>query len=143
MASSGAKRLKGEGLYVNNTVSASDWFLKPHDDVRSSNFLEDIGTEFLVQGLELDWCIFAWDADFRYKANQFQHWKFRGTKWQNILNDSQKKYLENSYRVLLTRARQGMIIFVPKVSPDDLTRLPSFYDETFDYLKACGLLELQ
>lgn len=142
LASSGGKRLKAEGVYVTNTIKASDWFLNHPDDVRSSHFLEDVGTEFLVQGLELDWCLVGWDADFRYHENQFQHWLFRGTKWQQVRDSNQKKYLENSYRVLLTRARQGMIIVVPHGEINDPTRMPENYQGIYDYLKKCGLREL-
>lgn len=142
LASSGAKRLKAEGVNVTNTIKASDWFLNPPDDVRSSHFLEDVGTEFLVQGLELDWCLVGWDADFRHHENQFQHWLFRGTKWQQVRDTNQKNYLENSYRVLLTRARQGMVIVVPHGEDSDPTRMPENYQGIYDYLKKCGLREL-
>jgi Uncharacterized conserved protein (DUF2075) len=139
IASAGAKRLKAEGVFVNNEIDATHWFLNSQDDVRSCHFLEDAGTEFLVQGLELDWCVIAWDADYRYKDNAFQYWNFKGHKWMHIHNQRQQSYLENSYRVLLTRARQGMVIFVPVGSHDDATRSPCFYDETFEYLIKCGL----
>ncbi len=141
IASSGAKRLKAEGVFVNNEVDAAHWFLNSQDDVRSCHFLEDAGTEFLVQGLELDWCLIAWDADYRYKNNAFEHWSFKGSKWMHVHNESQQRYLENSYRVLLTRARQGMVIFVPLGDMQDATRTPAFYADTYEYLKNCGISE--
>ncbi len=142
LASSSAKRLKAEGIHVNNDIQAAEWFLNPHNDVRSCHFLEDAGTEFLVQGLELDWCLVAWDADYRYEANRFKHWSFKGTKWQNVKDEFQKRYLENSYRVLLTRARQGMVIYVPLGDDTDTTRQSKYYQGVFEYLQTCGLKEL-
>lgn len=142
IASAGAKRLKAEGVFVNNEIDATHWFLNPQDDVRSCHFLEDVGTEFIVQGLELDWCLVAWDADYRYKNNAFEYWNFKGSKWMHVHNDAQQRYLENSYRVLLTRARQGMVIYIPQGNSQDFTRAPAFYDETYQYLQQCGLAEL-
>jgi DUF2075 family protein len=142
IASSGAKRLKAEGIFVNNEINATHWFLNSQDDVRSCHFLEDAGTEFLVQGLELDWCLIAWDADYRYKNNAFEHWCFKGNKWMHVHNESQQRYLENSYRVLLTRARQGLVIYVPLGDSQDITRTPAFYADTYGYLKRCGIPEL-
>ena len=142
IASAGAKRLKAEGVFVNNEIDATHWFLNSQDDVRSCHFLEDAGTEFVVQGLELDWCLIAWDADYRYKNNVFEHWNFKGSKWMHVHNQAQHRYLENSYRVLLTRARQGMVIYVPKGNSQDLTRTPILYDETYQYLQQCGLTVL-
>lgn len=142
IASAGAKRLKADGVFVNNEIDATHWFLNSQDDVRSCHFLEDAGTEFLVQGLELDWCLIAWDADYRYKNNVFEHWNFKGSKWMHVHNEAQQRYLENSYRVLLTRARQGMVIYVPLGDSQDVTRTPAFYADTYDYLKKCGIPEL-
>lgn len=139
IASSGALRLKPEGLFVKNTVNAADWFLNSPDDVRSGHYLEDVATEFDIQGLELDWCLMAWDADFRYQLGKFEHWKFKGTKWQQRGQLDTQRYLENAYRVLLTRARQGIVIFIPHGNVDDPTRHPDFYDGTYDYLVACGI----
>lgn len=139
IASSGAIRLKPEGIYVKNRLSAPDWFLNDHDDVRSCHFLEDVATEFDIQGLELDWCLIGWDADYRYMNGRFEHWKFTGTTWKQRQQDIQKRYLENAYRVLLTRARQGMVIFLPHGNVDDSTRRHEFFDSTFDYLVSCGV----
>lgn len=142
LASSGAKRLKAEGINVSNDIPAAEWFLNNYNDVRSCHFLEDAGTEFLVQGLELDWCLVAWDADYRYQESNFEHWSFKGTKWQNVRDEFQKRYLENSYRVLLTRARQGMVIYVPLGNDIDKTRSSKYYQGIYAYLQSCGLTEL-
>jgi DUF2075 family protein len=98
-----------------------------------------VATEFQVQGLELDWTCVVWDADFRHGGLGWQHHSFVGTRWNRIRQDDRKAYLKNAYRVLLTRARQGMVIVVPEGSPDDLTRKPEFYDGTFEFLKSAGL----
>ncbi|MCF4008844.1 DUF2075 domain-containing protein [Rheinheimera sp. UJ63] len=142
LASSNAIRLKAEGIFVKNIIEPEKWFLASADDIRSSNFLEDAATEFDVQGLELDWSLIAWDADFRFMNGAFQHWRFSGTKWQRRLQNEQQRYLENAYRVLLTRAREGMVIFVPFGNEADNTRLPEFYCGTYQYLLDCGLHEI-
>jgi DUF2075 family protein len=114
------------------------WFLDGKEDVRSSYYLEDVATEFDVQGLELDWACITWDADFRYSKNAWEHWSFSGDHWNHIRKPERQTYLKNAYRVLLTRARQGMIIVVPEGSDDDPTRNREFYDPTFDYLSEIG-----
>lgn len=139
IASSGAIRLKPEGIFVKNRISAADWFLNDQDDVRSCHFLEDVATEFDIQGLELDWCLVGWDADYRYRNGQFEHWKFTGTTWKKRQQEEQKRYLENAYRVLLTRARQGVVIFLPHGEEEDATRQSAFFDDTFAYLVSCGI----
>lgn len=139
IASSGAIRLKPEGIFVKNRLSAADWFLNDQEDVRSCHFLEDVATEFDIQGLELDWCLIGWDADYRYQNGEFEHWKFTGTTWKRRQQEEQKRFLENAYRVLLSRARQGMVIFIPHGDENDVTRLPIFLNETFDYLVRCGI----
>lgn len=139
IASSGAIRLKPEGLFVKNSLQAADWFLNSCDDIRSCHFLEDTATEFDIQGLEIDWSLVGWDADYRYFNGQFEHWKFSGSSWKKRHQEDTKRYLENAYRVLLTRARQGIVVYVPTGDSDDLTRQTEFYDETFDYLVRCGL----
>ena len=115
------------------------WFLNGKDDIRSSYFLEDVATEFHVQGLELDWACVTWDGDLRYSDEGWKTYEFRGSKWQNINKDERKQYLINAYRVLLTRARQGMIIVVPEGNREDLTRKPEYYDTTFGYLQSLGI----
>ncbi len=142
IASSGAKRLRSFGIWVQSKVSAVDWFLNDHDDVRSSYYLEETATEFDIQGLEIDWTIVCWDADFRIVGRRFESYKFTGTRWNKIKKDDDQLYLKNAYRVLLTRARQGMVIFIPKGDGNDHTRLPEYYDETFKYLNQIGIKEI-
>jgi hypothetical protein len=138
-ASSGASRLKPEGVNVHEKIEATTWFLNGKDDVRSSYYMEDPATEFDIQGLELDWVGVCWDADFRSVDGRWQFYRFAGTRWQNVNDDNRKVYLTNAYRVLLTRARQGMVIYVPKGDPIDATRPPALYDGTAEFLGACGL----
>lgn len=142
VVSSQADRLKPYALDVRSPVNPVKWFLDGKDDVRSSYYLEDVATEFHVQGLELDWVCLSWDGDFRYDKKGWQCFSFRGTKWQRIINPTRRNYLKNAYRVLLTRARQGMVIFVPEGSVTDPTRNPNFYDSTFVYLRSIGLRQL-
>lgn len=141
-ASSGAKRLRKYGVWVQNKVDAPNWFLNGKDDIRSSYFLEETATEFDIQGLELDWTILCWDANLRFNNGQFEFFNFRGTKWQNINKDDNILYLKNAYRVLLTRARQGFIIFVPTGEASDITMQPGFYDGIYHYLKEVGIDEV-
>jgi hypothetical protein len=143
IASSGGARLKPDGIFVKNKISPADWFLNEPDDVRSCHFLEDVATEFDIQGLELDWCMIGWDADYRYIGGTFEHWKFTGSSWKQRNRSEQKRYLENAYRVLLTRARQGMAIFIPIGEPADPTRPAQYYDETYSYLISCGAVALE
>ncbi|MGY4317633.1 DUF2075 domain-containing protein [Bradyrhizobium sp. JR3.5] len=139
VASSGASRLKPEGINVHEKIDATTWFLNGRDDVRSSYYMEDPATEFDIQGLELDWVGVCWDADFRSINGKWQYYRFSGTRWQNVNDENRKIYLTNAYRVLLTRARQGMIIYVPTGDVIDATRPPSYYDGTADFLLRCGL----
>ncbi len=139
VASSGGRRLRADGIDVKNEIEPANWFLNGKDDVRSSYYLEEIATEFDIQGLEIDFTCIAWDVNLYYNNNEWHYQNFKGSKWQNINQDSAKNYLLNSYRVLLTRARQGMIIYVPNVDNTDTTRPKEFYDKTFEYFKQCGL----
>ncbi len=139
LASSGALRLKPEGIFVKNEISVANWFLNGKDDVRSSYYLEDVVSEFDIQGLELDYSIVAWDADFRFDGNEWTYYNFVGNRWQNVASDERRLYLKNAYRVLLTRARQGMIIFIPRGSDTDETRKREWYDAIFTYLKDVGI----
>jgi hypothetical protein len=141
VASSQALRLKPHGIDVRVDIDPVHWFLSPRKDVRSSYYLEDAATEFDVQGLELDWTCVVWDGDFRYSPAGWQHWSFKGSNWQRINNDDRKAYLKNAYRVLLTRARQGMVIVVPHGDRNDPTRLPEMYDTTYEYLCSLGIPE--
>lgn len=139
VASSGAMRLKPLGLHLKAKIDPVNWFLNGKDDVRSSYYLEDAATEFDIQGLELDWACVAWDANFYRSNDDWAFRKFSGTSWKSINSDELRLYLKNAYRVLLTRARQGMIILIPKGSTEDPTRSPDYYDETFSYLQRIGI----
>lgn len=139
VVSSKAERLKPLAIDVRYNIDPVHWFLNDKDDVRSSYFLEDVATEFHIQGLELDWVSLTWDGDLRFNGNCWEAFEFKGNKWQNIRKEERKRYLLNAYRVLLTRARQGMIIVVPEGSSEDHTRLPEYYDGTFNYLKSLGI----
>jgi hypothetical protein len=139
VAASGALRLKPDGIYAKAKVEAPHWFLDDRDDVRSSFYLEDVATEFAIQGLELDWVGVCWDADFRRSGGKWSCHDFQGTKWRNIHDSTNRKYLANTYRVLLTRARQGMVIYIPSGDAADPTRLPEYYDGIADYLAQCGI----
>ena len=134
LASSGALRLKPEGIFVKNEVAVENWFLNGKDDVRSSYYFEDVVTEFDIQGLELDFSIVAWDADFRFENGAWEYYNFVGNRWNKVSNPENRLYLKNAYRVLLTRARQGMAIFVPKGSNSDSSRDEMYYDGVFDLI---------
>ncbi|MCX6351301.1 MAG: DUF2075 domain-containing protein [Bacteroidetes bacterium] len=139
VVSSQAQRLKPFAIDVKSPMNPVNWFLDGKDDVRSSYYLEDVATEFHVQGLELDWACVTWDGDLRYSKDGWKTFSFVGNKWQNIHKEERKKYLINAYRVLLTRARQGMAIVVPEGNPEDHTRKIEYYDCTFNYLKSIGI----
>ena len=138
VVSSQAQRLKPYAIDVKSPMDPIHWFLDDKDDVRSSYYLEDAATEFHVQGLELDWACVAWDADFRFSTEGWEHWSFVGSKWNHIHKSERKLYLKNAYRVLLTRARQGMVIVIPSGDIEDPTRNPDYYSSTFNYLKEIG-----
>lgn len=134
-----------------NEDNAVHWFLEDKTDVRSSNYLEEAATEIQVQGLEVDFACVLWDADMRYDNEKWTFWKFNGrTKWIPEKNVEIQKYMLNAYRVLLTRARQGMVICVPEGNgrmtpegfPEDTTRLPELYDSTYMYFKSIGMKEI-
>ena len=139
IVSSQAERLKPHAIDVKSPMDPIHWFLDGKEDVRSSYYLEDVATEFDVQGLELDWACVTWDGDFRYSENGWEHKSFCGSRWNNIKKPERQNYLKNAYRVLLTRARQGMVIVVPKGDQEDPTRNPKYYDPTFEYLREIGL----
>lgn len=151
-------RFKPLGIHVLETgdENAVHWFLEDKVDIRSSNYLEDAATEIQVQGLELDYTCVLWDADMRYNRGRWRYYKFNGqTKWVEQTPDTENKqelikYMLNAYRVLLTRARAGMVICVPAGNQnknlsgywEDSTRLPEFYDGTYQYLKSLGIKEI-
>jgi hypothetical protein len=138
VVSSQAERLKPHAIFVKSPMDPIHWFLDGKEDVRSSYYLEDVATEFDVQGLELDWACVTWDADFRYTKKGWEHRSFCGDRWNHIKKPERQNYLKNAYRVLLTRARQGMVIVVPLGDNEDPTRNSIYYDPTFDYLKEIG-----
>ena len=144
LVSSKAFRLKPLAIDIRTQADIVPWFLNPITDIRSSLFLEDVATEFDIQGLELDWTCLVWDGDFRYDPNRhgWQHFNFRSDRWMNINIAEGRAYQLNAYRVLLTRARQGMVICIPEGNPDDATRLPAFYDPTYEYFKQLGIDEI-
>jgi len=142
VVSSQALRLKPHAIDVKSPMDPIHWFLDDKSDVRSSYYLEDVATEFHVQGLELDWACVVWDADLRYEEDSWDCRSFVGSKWQRIRLEHRKTYLKNAYRVLLTRARQGMVIVVPPGDTEDPTRDPAFYDPIYSYLKFVGFEEI-
>ena len=142
LASSNGVRLKPHGIFVKAGIEPAKWFLAPSEDVRSSDALEDAASEFEVQGLELDWTCVRWDANLIRSDAGWHTRQFKGTAWQNVSDTDRQRYIANSYRVLLTRARQGMVIFVPHGDEDDVTRPAAAYDGVYRYLRASGIPEL-
>jgi hypothetical protein len=139
VASSSGSRLKPFAIDIRVGVDPVHWFLDEPDDTRSSFYLEDAATEFQVQGLELDWVCVSWDADLRAGSKGWSHHAFRGDRWTDVHKPDRRQYLLNAYRVLLTRARQGMVVFVPEGDTRDHTRKAEWYDSTFEYLAGIGL----
>lgn len=148
-----AARFKPQAVNVlaQGDENAVHWFLEDKSDIRSSNYLEEAATEIQVQGLELDYACVLWDADMRFHDHEWTFYKFNGkNKWNPENNLENRKYMLNAYRVLLTRARQGIVICVPQGNsrvnsegfPEDPTRLPEFYDGTYAYFKSLGIKEL-
>ena len=137
IASGQARRLAAEGLFVDFKPDITAWMLAPSGDVRSANMLETVQNQYQVQGLELDYTVVCWDGDLRRSANGWHAWKMSGSKWQK---DKELGIATNGYRVLLTRARKGMLVFVPRGDPtgEDETRPPSMYDDIANYLISCG-----
>lgn len=148
-ASSSAARLKPYGIYYakdRNSISPENWFLNSKEDIRSSYFMESVASEFETQGLEVDYALIAWDADLRIENNEWAFYQMSNRlsppNWSRIHSENNRLYLKNAYRVLLTRARQGFIIYVPFGSGEDVTRKPCFYDQTYNYLKQIGIKEI-
>ena len=141
LVSSGARRLKPHGLFAGivSEKDAPNWFLNNPEDIRSSYALEDPATEFQVQGLELDWAGIIWDGDLIKAKSSWLYKSFKGTKWMNIKKSIDQKYKLNAYRVLLTRARQGMVIVIPEGDEKDPTRHSEIYNPTWEYLKDIGI----
>ncbi len=139
VASSEAQRLKPHAIDVRVNIDPVHWFLDDRQDTRSSLYLEDAASQFDIQGLELDWVCVNWDADLRFTESGWGYHIFRGDRWLGLHKDDRRNCLRNAYRVLLTRARQGMVIFVPPGEASDPTRAPAFYDSTFEYLSSLGI----
>ncbi len=139
IASSRAKRLRADGIWVECKCKPEKWFLEGKDDIKSSYYMEEIATEFDIQGLEIDYAIVGWDADYRYENNKFECYRPCGSKWQTINKEDNRRYLKNAYRVLLTRSREGFVIFIPKGDNSDQTRLCKYYDGLWNYLKEVGI----
>ena len=153
-----AARFKPLGIHIlpSGDENAVHWFLEDKVDTRASNYLEDAATEIQVQGLELDYTCVLWDADMRCDNGKWRYYTFNGkTAWNEKIPDTENKqeqikYMLNAYRVLLTRARAGMVICVPSGNPnknpsgfwEDSTRLPKYYDGTYEYLKKIGIEEI-
>jgi len=142
IASSGGRRLKAYGLDVRSELDVENWFLNSMTDVRSSFYLETPATEFGIQGLELDWTGLCWDIDLVPELDQWRVQALKGTKWQTVLNPTTRQYVLNKYRVLLTRAREGMIIWVPRSDGSDWTRPSAKYESIAQYLQVCGITEV-
>ena len=146
LASSKGQRLKPDALVLlpanSSETEVIPWFLGDKTNVNSSYYMEDVATEFQVQGLEIDWAVVAWDADLRYSANGWKQFQFRGSKWMNINKDEIRRYQINAYRVILTRARRGMVIYVPEGNNEDHTRKCEFYNSTYNYFKQIGIKEI-
>lgn len=142
VVSSQANRLKPLAIDVRLKPDPIHWFLAGKEDVRSSYYLEDVATEFDIQGLELDWVCVTWDADLRFHNDGWLHRSFRGNQWQKVNKIDRQSYLKNAYRVLLTRARQGMVIVIPEGDEGDPTRLPNLYDSTYEYFVKIGFPSL-
>ncbi|MHA8055433.1 DUF2075 domain-containing protein [Aquirufa nivalisilvae] len=139
IGSSGGRRLRPLGIDVKNELTAEDWFLNDARDVRSSQYLELVATEFDIQGLEIDYVCLAWDINFYFKNGEWNYQSFEGTKWKWIVNEFNKSYIRNAYRVLMTRARQGLIIFIPHGDLLDQTRPVELYESTYQFLSSCGI----
>ncbi len=139
IASSNAKRLRPEGIWVEAKCTPEKWFLEGPDNIKSSFFMEETATEFDIQGLEIDFAVVGWDADYRYENGKFEYYRPKGSRWLRITQEEKRRHLKNAYRVLLTRAREGFIIFVPNGNNEDTTRKCKFYDELWDYLTNIGI----
>ena len=142
MATSAAERLRTRGIWAANDIKPVKWFLEGKDDVDSSFYLEITATEFAVQGLEIDYGIVAWDGDVRYCDGDFLYKRFTRNMWCNVNKEDRRRYMKNAYRVLLTRSRQGMVIYVPEGNENDVTTAPELYDGTYEYLKSIGIEEI-
>jgi hypothetical protein len=147
VASSGAARLRAEGIEPSTTFHKGypwhHWYLAEPTDVRSSHRLEVSATEFEIQGLEVDWTGLCWGGDFIWSPSR-KDWIARALRhkkqsaWSPIKDEAAKSYRRNAYRVLLTRARCGVVIYVPQGDVQDPTRNPAEFDHTAEFLQSCG-----
>ena len=142
LASSGAKRLKHYGLDVSGSLNMLDWLLRMEHDVRSASYLERAANERKIQGMELDWSCVCWGADLRHDATGWHYLKFAGNAWENIEDDQEKTFLLNRYRILLSRAKNGMVIWVPPGDEFDKSTLPRFYNGVAEFMQNCGIPKL-
>ncbi|MBC8643016.1 DUF2075 domain-containing protein [Caballeronia sp. EK] len=142
VASSGAQRLRPLGIHMKAPIEPVNWFLNDASDVRSAFYLEEVASEFDVQGLELDWVGVCWDANFHHNGHEWVSKSFKGSKWQSVNDATRRLYLKNAHRVILTRARQGLVLCIPRGDGNDWTRPPAYYDGTYHFLQLCGLQTL-
>ena len=150
MATSEDQRLRAYGLERSSGFrlgfSFEKWFLMPPTDSRSSHVLEVAASEFECQGLELDWVGLCWGGDLTLSRDRtWDYRKFRGSAWNQVRGEVEQAYVRNRnrYRVLLTRARAGMVIWVPPGRADDKTLDPSRFNRVYDLLIEAGVPELQ
>ncbi len=142
LASSEGKYLQEIDMWVPSEINHVGWFLNGKDNVDSSFYLEVVASEFKVQDLEIDYGVLAWDADLRYVLNNFDFYCYRNMNWNHINIEQRQRYLKNAYKVLLTRVRQGIVIFVPEGDVVDFSRKPEYYDGIFNYLKSIRITEI-
>jgi DUF2075 family protein len=148
VASSGARRLRADGLGVTLNASAgseiAQWYLNPHGDIRSSYALEVAANEYTCQGLELDFTCVCWGGDLLWNeaARSWAYSRLLGTSWQRVRNRISQRFLANSYRVLLTRAREGLVLWIPSGNESDPTRCPDLLDATAAFLTRCGVVPI-
>jgi hypothetical protein len=142
LASPNALRLKPHGVFVKAAIEPTKWLLSPAENIRSSNALEGAATEFDVQGLEIDWACVCWDANLRLESAGWKPYRFKGSEWQSVNDASRVQFVLDSYRVLLTRARQGLVVFVPPGDSQDKTRAPNYYDGVYHFFLRCGFVEI-
>lgn len=139
LVSSKAERLRPLAIDVRVKTDPVHWFLDRANDLRSSSFLEAAATEFDVQGLEVDWACVTWDGDLRQHGRGWSHHHFKNNRWETIRKEARQRFQLNAYRVLLTRARQGMVLCVPQGDERDPTRNPAYYDSTYEYFASLGV----
>lgn len=144
LASSGARRLRADGigtlLHATAGAEIAHWYLNEPGDIRSSFALEVPANEYTCQGLELDFTCLCWGGDLLWDESQmaWQHSRLSGNRWQKQRTSVAQQFSENSYRVLLTRGREGMVLWIPNGDATDHTRAPGPLDATAHFLLQCG-----